>query len=245
MSVALILAAAIAGPTATGVHADEQPAYSEMLATRAREADAFFSGKPCASATVDHLVTEPWKIVAQPDLPVWREHVKVAGCGRTTIENINVARMGGLPPWKMFYGLPGRSAVMDVRLQQSTYQSAVGQVHASLPADCQSQELTDIYLAAKPGDVDWHDAGSTPGPAQAGHFGIATPQQVKALPGQLDLAHAWVEVWPFTACGRDRTLGVVFVPPKDASQGVTLFLPIWQQIEAHGPNAKPKAVTPQ
>jgi hypothetical protein len=33
-------------------------------------------------------------------------------------------------------------------------------------------------------------------------------------------------------------------PPKTAGgQGATFFLPIWQQIEAHGPGAKPKDVS--
>ena len=61
---------------------------------------------------------------------------------------------------------------------------------------------------------------------------------------KLALSDAWMEVWPFNICGHDRTLGVVFIPLKDHSASLSLFLPIWQQIEAHGPGARPPAISP-
>jgi hypothetical protein len=48
-----------------------------------------------------------------------------------------------------------------------------------------------------------------------------------------------VEVWPFTSCGKDRTLAVVFLPLKGQAASAYLFMPVWEQIEAHGPGARP------
>ena len=53
-----------------------------------------------------------------------------------------------------------------------------------------------------------------------------------------------MEVWPFKVCDTDRTLGVLFIPKKDGSSSLFLFLPIWQQVEAHGPGAVPAPVSP-
>jgi len=61
---------------------------------------------------------------------------------------------------------------------------------------------------------------------------------------KLSLSEAWMEVWPFNICGHDRTLAVVFIPLKDHTSSLYLFLPVWQQVEAHGPGARPVAVSP-
>jgi hypothetical protein len=66
----------------------------------------------------------------------------------------------------------------------------------------------------------------------------ATPD-LEAQRASLDLTKAWAEVWPFTLCGQDRTSLVVFMPLRQGGQSFYLFLPVWEQILAHGPGARP------
>jgi hypothetical protein len=237
---AAVLAAVTLPPG--GVLPTEQSTYDSMLAEQARAADATFSGSPCDVATVEVVAVTPWKINDRPDLLVWREKVRVAGCGRMSVENVNVGRLGGSPPWRMTSGLPGDS-LADMNLQQNTYPAAVAQARQGLDTGCKVQ-LADVYVAARSGDMDFIPPAGEVSHSRKGHPQIALPENVKPYLDELDLSNAWMEVWPFKVCDRDRTLGVVFLPRKDRTTSLSLFLPVWQQIEAHGPGAHPAPAQP-
>jgi hypothetical protein len=241
MTIGLVLAAAlVASLPQGGVLPGEQVDYDAMLAGQARGAFRTFVGSSCDDAKVDVVSIKPWKILDHPSLIVWREKVRVTGCGHSSIENVNVGRVGGTPPWKMTSGLPGES-LADMNLQSSTFPAAEAQAKASLPADCQAESLADVYVAARPGGVNIVLPGA---PSQVPDDGRPTVTiQGTTMPlDKLQLSGAWMEVWPFTACGHDRTLGIVFIPYKDGRASQYVFLPVWQQIEAHGPGARPAAV---
>jgi hypothetical protein len=242
MPAGLILAAAMAlTPPQGGVRPDERSAYDAMVAAQARAANASFTGSACDDAKVEVVSITPGHIANDPNLIVWREKVRVTGCGHSAVENLNIGRTGGDPPWRMTTGLPG-STLADMTLQASTFSEAVKRLSEVLPDGCQSIRLDDVYISARPGDVVLSPPGVTPSQPRAGHPAIELPEAVKPMLDKLALSEAWMEVWPFAACGHDRTLGVVFIPLKDHSASAHLFLPIWPQIEAHGPGARPTAV---
>src|SRR5579872_3691965 len=96
-----ILAAAVVAATTLppgAVLPGEQGAYDAMIAEQARAADATFGGSPCGDAGVEVVAVVPWTVVDHPDTVFWREKVRVTGCGRKSVENLNVRRMGGSPP---------------------------------------------------------------------------------------------------------------------------------------------------
>ena len=243
MPAGLVLAAAIVVSLPSGgVRPEEKAAYDALLASQARAANRSFTGADCADAKVEPISVRPWRIADSPGLIVWREKVRVSGCGHTAIENVNVGRTDATPPWRMSTGLPG-ATLADMTLQGTAWPAAVGQARAGIPADCQAMTLDDTYVAARPGDVDLAAPGAPTATPRRGHPGIGLPETVKPMLDRLALTEAWMEVWPLTACGHDRTLGVVFIPLKDHSATAYLFLPIWQQVEAHSPGARPAAVS--
>jgi hypothetical protein len=239
----LLAAAVVAVPPQNGVHPDERAAYDALLDGAARAADKTFSGAACDDAKVEVVEIIPWKITDHPDLVVWKERVRVTGCGHSSIENINVGRVGGAPPWRMSTGLPGES-LADMTLQQSTLTDAAAAAREGLPSDCQARSLGDIYVAARPGGMDISPAGAAPPAYRKGRPQVTLPETANPMLDKLDLAEGWMEVWPFKFCGNDRMLGVVFIPLRDRTASIHLFLPVWQQIEAHGAGARPAAAPP-
>jgi hypothetical protein len=209
-----------------------------MLATQALAADKRFSGAACDGAKVAVASIRPWKIAGHPELIVWREQVRVTGCGRSSVENVNVGRVGGAPPWRMTTGLPGET-LADMNLQATTLPAAAAQARADLPADCEGEKLKDIYVAARPGGLDVSLPGAPVSQVHGSRPKVSLPDAVKPMQDRLNVSAAWMEVWPFEACGHDRTLGVIFIPLRDQTASVYLFLPVWRQIEAHGPGARP------
>lgn len=238
----LFAAAAAASPPVGGVLPNEQTTYDALLAAQARAADDMFSGSPCAASKVEVISVAPWKIAGRPELIVWRERVRVTGCGHSSVENANVGRLGGDPPWRISTGLPGES-LSDMPLQQTTFPAAVAEARAGLSADCKAQRLHDVYVAARPGDVDISSPGVPPSQHRNGHPSVTLPETATPMLDKLSFSGAWMEVWPFEVCGHDRTLGVVFIPLKDQSASAHVFLPIWREIEAHGPGARPAPVS--
>jgi len=244
MTAALLLAAALnAAPPQGGVLPGEVAAYDHLLAAQARAADKAFTGSVCDEAQVEVISITPTQVSDRPGLIAWHEKVRVTGCGHSAIENANVGRFGGDPPWQIATGLPGVS-IADMTLQRSTLAPAVAQAKIGLSADCQTVSLRDVYLAAKQGDVELYAPGVPPTHVGAGHPAVELPAAALHMVDQLSVADAWMEVWPFEVCGHDRTLGVVFIPLKDHQSTMHIFLPIWQQIEAHGQRAGPVAVSP-
>jgi len=242
MFAGLLLATTLAtAPPHGGVLPGEEAAYEAMLTARARAANDAFMNAACDDAKVETIAIQPWRIIDRPELIVWRARVSVTGCGHSAVENVNIGRLDGSPPWRMTTGLPG-TTLADMNLQGSTLPAAAAQARAGLPADCQPVSLNDVYLAARPGDVDLSAPGAPPPKPRVGHPGITLPDTTGPM-DKLALSEAWMEVWPFNVCGHDRTLGVVFIPLKDHSESLSVFLPIWQQIEAHGSGARPAAVS--
>jgi len=232
-----ILAAALAGPPEALVHIDEAAAYETLLTKMARDADAEFAGSACPGASVEHYERQPIKIGDRPDLAAMHERLKLTGCGRDTIQNINVVRFGGAPPWRMVFGVPGESNA-DMMLQMSAMPAAVANARAGMPAECQRLQLGNVYVAARPGHVDVTPPGAKAIASRPGHFGIGFPPKVEAQRDRFELTRAWTEVWPFTSCGKNRTLAVVFLPLKGQAASMYLFIPVWQ-IEAQNPGARP------
>lgn len=95
---ALLATAVVAALPSGGVEPQEKAAYDALLAAQALAADKTFFGAACDGAKVEVVSIMPWKIAAHPELVVWREKVRVTGCGHSSVENVNVGRVGGTPP---------------------------------------------------------------------------------------------------------------------------------------------------
>jgi hypothetical protein len=107
------------------------------------------------------------------------------------------------------------------------------------------ETLSDVYIAARPGGMDVLPPGAPHSQVYQGRPGITLPDTFAPILDQLALPRAWMEVWPFEACGHDRTLGVVFVPLKDQAKTLFLFIPVWQQVDASGSIQRPKPASPE
>lgn len=240
-----MLAALVAATTipSGGVKSGEEANYDRMLTEQARSADATYSGAACEDSKVEVTSITPWKITDSPDLIVWREKVRVAGCGRSSVENLNIGRLGGSPPWRMTSGLPGDS-IAEMNLQRSALPAAVNQARAGFPADCKVQ-ISDVYVAGRPGNVNVVPPGGQPQTPRKGHPSFVLPDGIVPDLASSNLAGAWFEVWPIHVCDHDRTLGILFIPRKDNSASLYEFIPIWERTEAHGPGALPAPDPPR
>lgn len=241
MIVELLAAAATAasglGPVL--VRPGERAAYEAQLSDQAREADALFGGGACREAKVQHVSTEAVKIGDKPDFAAAHERVRVTGCGRSTLENVHVGRFGGSPPWQMSAGLPGAS-LADMLLQQNAWPAALARAREGLPATCRGASLGEIYVAARPGHVRLDPSGATRPKPAPGMVDLTSTPDIEARRAEFDMKRAWAEVWPFRICGQDRTSLVVFIPLREGDQSLYLFLPVWEQILAHGSGARPR-----
>lgn len=158
MPIELVLAADVAVSTPQGgVLAGEQASFDTALAAKARLADQTYRGW-CADTHVQVVLVTPWKYADRPDMVAWLEKVRVTGCGHSSIENINVGRMGGAIPWLMTFGLPGESSA-DMPLQRSTVRAALVEARADFRG-CQDETLDDVYVTARAGGIDISPPGS-------------------------------------------------------------------------------------
>jgi hypothetical protein len=245
MPIGLLMAAAVlASPPPGGVLAGETAHYDAMAAAEARAADRRFSGSDCPDAKVETVSFTESKLVENPRLIAWREKVRVTGCGHSAVENINVARLGDEPPWRMAAGLPGETYT-DTVLQSVVFPAAIAQAKIDLATDCQTATLSDIYVAARPGGLDVLATGAALVQASKDRPVVSLPATLAPLRDKLALDGAWLEVWPLAACGQDRTLGVVFIPLKDQSKSLYVFIPIWREVDANGVVQRPRAAPPE
>lgn len=245
MPIGLLIAAAVAAsPLQGGVLPGETNRYDAMVAAEARAADRRFSGEACPDATVEMVSTAEAKLIDNPRLVAWRQRVRVTGCGHSSVENISVARSGDEPPWRMAAGLPGETYT-DTILQGTVYPAAFAQAKIGVADDCKTETLGDIYVAARPGNLDVAAPGAAPVTASRDRPMVSLPATLEPLRDKLALGAAWLEVWPFAACGHDRTLGVVFIPLKDQSKSLYLFIPIWRQVDANGAVQRPSPAPPE
>lgn len=247
MFTALLIVAAVAGqaPGAAPVMVlpGERPTYEALLAREARAADARFAATTCPDAAVQLIETRPITIASQPDFAAAIERVKVTGCGRSTIENLHVGRFGGSPPWRMVASLPGDS-IAEISLQESAAPQALAEARVELPPECVGASLGETYVAAWPGKVDLGPVDAAPPRAGARRLRVQLPPNLEPQRQTLDPARAWAEVWPLNLCGHDRTTMVVFLPLREQPYSVMLFMPVWRDILAHGPGARPAHAPP-
>eukprot|EP01030_Chromulinospumella_sphaerica_P018649 gene18649-18519_t len=239
MLIGLLFAAAIVATPPGGVLPEEKAAFDSMATAQALAADATFSGGACADARVEPLSVTPVKIADQPELVVWREKVRVTGCGRSAVHNLNIARVGGAT-WRMTYGLPGET-LTGMQLQGTAFPAALAQAKADLPGDCQGMKLKDLYIAARHGGVDILPPGAPDQGDDIARPQVLLPDSAAPMVDQMDLTMAWMEVWPIELCGHDRTLAVVFIPLRDGARTVHLFMEVWRGVETDGPGALPIA----
>lgn len=229
--------AALLAAAALVVLPGEEASYEALLAQQAREAAATYGG-PCPEATAKRLSTEVVRIVDRPDFAAQRERVRVEGCGRSSVQNLNVGRMGGSPPWLMVAGLPGES-LAEMSLQKDAWAFATAQARTDIAADCAETRVGEVYVAARPGNIDFYE--DAPAADADGRFAVHLSPDLEAMRAALELDKAWVEVWPLSFCGEDRTHAIAFMPMKGAGKSVFILLPLWEQLRDHGPDALPRA----
>ena len=220
------------------VRPKERAAYGAMLVETARRADTTYAGSPCPDAQVRDVATQSMPVSGHPGGHLLHEKLEVSGCGRSATQNIYVVRASGSPPWRMVATMPGDS-LADMTLQTSVWAAALKQARVDLPSDCKGQRLQDVYVAARPGHVVLRTPDQPPSPKRAGWFSVTLPQALASQQSSLDPTQAWLEIWPLTLCGQDRTLAVVFIPLKDHAHSAYAFLPIWRIVQASGPRALP------
>ena len=242
MPIGLLAAAVVAASTPQGgVLPGEQAEYDIALAAKARLADQTFRGW-CAATTVQVVSVTSWKFTDVPaETVAWIEKMQVAGCGHSSVENINVARTGGASPWRMSFRLPGQS-LADLSVQRTAFSAISAEVHAEFRA-CQDETLSDVYVTARPGGIDIFPPGS-PLAIRKGRPAVSLTEDFRPFVDKLDLAAAWEEVWPIEVCGHDRAIGAVFMPYKDRTGAAFVFVPLWKMVEAHGPGSLPYIAPP-
>jgi hypothetical protein len=240
---AILLAIALATPPADIVRPQERVAYKAMLNEQALSADTVFAGSPCPTAQVQDLATQDLQVAGHAGVRVLHEKLEVTGCGRTSTQNLYVVRATGSPPWRMANTMPGES-LADMGLQANVWTEAVKQARVDLPSDCRGQRLQDVYVTARPGHVFIRTPDESPSPHPAGWFGVSLPPNIASQQADLDIARAWVEVWPLELCGQDRTLAVIFIPMRDQAHSAYAFLPVWRIVQARGPGARPQPAPP-
>jgi hypothetical protein len=225
MIVAALLAAGFIARPPGLVAPGEGQAFQEMLKYSAASAAARFSGAGCPRAAVVEVRSEPVRIQSSPSAPAAREKVEISGCGRTIVENLNVVRTGGAPPWRMLARLPGES-LAEYDLQQNTWPAAVRQAQAGLPETC-AATIGAVSIGANPGHVRVADSGA-PAHRQADKLTVALTSDLQAIRSSLAIDRAWLEVWPLRLCGHDRKSGVLFIPTRDGRTTRLLFFPLWK-----------------
>jgi hypothetical protein len=236
MIAAAILAAGFIARPPGLVAPGEAQAFQEMLKYQAVSASARFSGAACPGAVAVEVRSEPVRIQGAPAAPAAREKVEVSGCGRTTVENLNVVRAGGAPPWRMLARLPGES-LAEYDLQQNTWPEAVRQAGAGLPRPCTAATIGAVSVGADPGQVRTAAAG--PGTASARRQGatliVTLTPDLEAIRPSLAIGRAWMEVWPLRLCGHDRKVGILFIPTTDGRTTRLLFFPLWKDVRGARP----------
>jgi hypothetical protein len=215
----------------------ERPTYTAALNTLAIQAEAQFAGRPCPTAKAEPISRDDVKIGDRPEVAAAREKVRVTGCGRSSVQNINVARLGGSPPWKMNFGLPGAS-LAEMSLQNSAWPFVLREAAPNLPSGCKSAVIEDVYISARPGTIAFNNLAGAAKP-QRSRLTISLPADMLGQQANLNAEKAWAEVWPSVMCGKDRTVIVVFIPLKDRPMSQFLVLPVWPQVEQRGPGARP------
>lgn len=181
-------------------------AYSHWLAGSALAQQAQLGGA-CADAQVkaggawqmpEPLVAMWPKLAAARRGPVLVEHLQVTGCGRTTEQNVLVARQAS-GDWLGIPLLPGQSRT-DPVLQMDVLRAAMKVAASSPPAVVCSPEEQARTVHSEEVKV------------------VAAPN-AKGI---------WVERWPLRLCGSDRPLTITFTPAATAGATDFNVRPAWK-----------------
>jgi hypothetical protein len=240
-----LIAVAIAAPPAKVVRPAERPAFEALVRTTALDAEAEYGGVAiCPEAKVEPVSLQLVNVAGRPEIEAVRARVRVTGCGRNSIQNVDAVRVSGSPPWRMAAAVPGDS-LADPGLQQNLWPILLAEAGADVPKSCQTHELDDVYVAARPGQVALPAPGDAPAEQQAGRINVRLAPQQEAERDKLDVSKAWIEVWPLKMCGRDRTVAIVLIPLRDKGAIFHLEIPMWKidrdrDVEAVLPPAPPE-----
>lgn len=201
----------------------EQAAYEEFLRRQALGSQQRWTGERCETATISEISSQP---LERDQFPVRRERLRLVGCGRATIINLDVARLGGTPAWRIRDSAPGETRLYK-EIQDALSDQMRRQIVSGQGVSCGEVFLDDTYVAANPGHVDF-------GPVDVEHPETdGEPRMSIDLgadfnsDGLRDLPRAWVEVWQFRGCGEPRPLLVVLMPTVDGHL-VTSYSPMWE-----------------
>ncbi|HXQ11649.1 MAG TPA: hypothetical protein VN805_11705 [Caulobacteraceae bacterium] len=245
MILGAMIAVAIAAPPAKVVHPEERPAFEALIRMTALGSEAQYGGVAiCAEAKVEPVSLELVDIAGRPDIAAVRARVRVTGCGRSSVQNVNAVRVAGAPPWRMAAAVPGDS-LADPGLQQNLWPILLAEAGADVPKTCQTHELDDVYVAARPGQVALPPPGDAAAAPQAGRINVRLAPQQESERAKLDVSKAWIEVWPLKMCGLDRTVAIVLIPLRDKAAIFHLEIPMWKidrerGVEAVLPPAPPE-----
>lgn len=195
--IALLLAAAVLAdrpPELLG--AKTLAEYSEWLIAETIRREPFASAQPaCPAAKVEPI---DWragpKVEGDDKYAEGRavyEQLRFTGCGRSTVQNMLVTPLKD-GGWKAAGLMPGESRA-DLVLQTDVAKLWFTGVQADAPAACKGEAWGRWF--------------------RRGEVKIDSPPD--ATTGE------WVETWPATHCGEDRSISVTFTPAPD--QGGTQF----------------------
>ena len=214
----MVLALLLSGsPVAASglVRAGEAARYEAAVTAEARGAFGRYGGAPCPDARVALASPRPVRIAGRADIRAAVQPTRVTGCGRVSLQSVNVLREAGDPPWRLASTLPGVS-LADPALQQRALLSVAARARETTGAPCASPTVGDIRIAAPPGAL-WLKGRreSTPRPKARNLVVLPMPAAVAARRASLNLSQAWMELWPLGWCGAVRETAVAFIPRRD------------------------------
>ena len=217
---AVILALLLGGsPVAASglVQSGEAARYEAAVTAEARAAFGRYGGAPCPEARVALAPAKPVRIAGRADIRAAVQPTRVTGCGRVSLQPVNVLRGGGDPPWRLASTLPGVS-LADPVVQQKALLSVAARARETTGAPCASPTVGDIRIASLPGAL-WLKSRRepTPRPRARNLVILPMPAAVAARRRSLNLSQAWMELWPLGWCGAVRATAVAFIPRRDGA----------------------------
>lgn len=222
-SLALAVALQLAPRPTNVVPSGQEAAYAEFLRVQAIYSDWERSGVRCDEAVISDISTEP---LDAPGVQAIFERVRLEGCGRSSIQNIDVGYFGGSTPWKIRARLPGDTR-FPVHLQEDFLIDAISSAGAGLVDGCSPALIKDIYVAANPGHVDFGAASNSD---EGGEPRVSIDFGPTYDLSEVDRSKAWAEIWRLNICGEDRTIMIVFGPTNDG-QLRPMFVPVWRSVK--------------
>jgi hypothetical protein len=222
MIAAIVTGLALSGLPADIVDSGEELAFHEQLEATARRADREFSGSDCPRSRVKLLWLTPVRVGDSPNGKGVAARLSVTGCGRSSFQNVNASRSGA-GEWNMAFQAPGESLADTVR-QRGAMAQVMKSARAELPPGCRGVRIGDIYVSARPGQVDLLPSGVTSWRPTDGRSVVGLPSEYERYRPRVDADQAWIEVWPVELCGKDRATTVIFLPLRaDEREPVTLI----------------------